>query len=61
MDVEQGMIEAMIEATTANPPMGTVSTDTIMITTMIIMVMTAMDTAVKATTVAAEEAFTSVV
>ena len=74
MDIEQGMIEATIkatieamieatiEATTANPAMGAVSTDTIMITiTMIIMVMTAMDTAGKATTVAAEEAFTSVV
>ena len=78
MDVEQGMIEATIEATieamieatleamleaaTTTPPIGTVSTDTIMITiTMIIMVMTAMDTAGKATTVAAEEAFTSVV
>ena len=66
MDIEQGMIEATIkatiEATTANPAMGAVSTDTMMITiTMIIMVMTAMDTAVKATTVAAEEAFTSVV
>ncbi len=74
MDVEQGMIEATIkatieamieatiEATTANPAMGAVSTDTMMITiTMIIMDMTAMDIAVKAVTVAAEEAFTSVV
>ena len=74
MDVEQGTIETMIEATvettveatieaaTTKPPMGDVSTDTMMITiTMIIMDMTAMDIAVKAVTVAAEEAFTSVV
>ena len=66
MDVEQGTIETMIEATiaaaTITPPTGAVSTDTMMITiTMIIMVMTAMDTAGKAATVAAEEAFTSVV
>ena len=74
MDVEQGTIETMIEATvettveatiaaaTITPPTGAVSTDTMMITiTMIIMDMTAMDIAVKAATVAAEEAFTSVV
>ena len=74
MDVEQGTIETMIEATvettveatieaaTTKPPMGDVSTDTMMITiTMIIMDMTAMDIAVKAATVGAEEALTSVV
>ncbi len=74
MDVEQGTIETMIEATvettvettieaaTTKPPMGDVGTDAIMITmTMIIMAITAMDIAVMAATVAAEEAFTSVV
>ena len=70
MDVEQGTIETMIEATveatieaaTTKPPMGDVGTEAIMITmTMIIMATTAMDIAVMAATVAAEEAFTSVV
>ncbi len=74
MDVEQGTIETMIEATvettieatieaaTTKLPMGDVGTEAIMITmTMIIMAITAMDIAVKAATVAAEEAFTSVV
>ena len=74
MDVEQGTIGTMIEATvettveatieaaTTKPPMGDVGTEAIMITmTTIIMVKTAMDIAVKAVTVAAEEAFTSVV
>jgi len=70
LDIEQGMIEATveatIEATTTPPPIGAVSSDTMMITTMIIttmiiMVTTAMDIAVKAATVAAEEAYTSVV
>ena len=74
MDVEQGTIETMIEATietmveatieaaTTKPPMGDVGTDTMVITmTMIIMAITAMDIAVMAATVAAEEAFTSVV
>ncbi len=69
MDVEQGTIETMIEATveatieaaTTKPPMGDVGTEAIMITmTMIIMATTAMDIAVMAATVAAEEAFTSV-
>ncbi len=66
MDVKQGTIETMIEATvettveatieaaTTKPPMGDVGTEAIMIT------MT-MDIAVRAATVAAEEAFTSVV
>ncbi len=70
MDVEQGTIEIMIEATveatieaaTTKPPMGDVGTEAIMITmTMSIMATTAMDIAVMAATVAAEEAFTSVV
>ena len=74
MDVEQGTIETMIEATvettieapleaaTTKPPMGDVGTEAIMITmTIIIMAITAMDIAVRAATVAAEEAFTSVV
>jgi hypothetical protein len=74
MDVEQGTIETMIEATvettieatieaaTKKPPMGDVDTDAIMITmNMIVMAKTAMDIAVMAVTVAAEEAFTSVV
>jgi hypothetical protein len=70
IDVEQGTIEIMIEATveatieaaTKKPPMGDVGTDAKMITmTMIMMAITAMDIAVKAATVAAEEAFTSVV
>ncbi len=70
MDVKQGTIEIMIEATveatieaaTTKPPMGDVGTEAIMITmTMIIMATTAMDIAVMAATVAAEEAFTSVV
>ena len=57
MDVEQGMIGA----TTTPPPMGAVSTDTMMITTTVtIGVMTAMDIAVKAATAAAEEVYTSV-
>jgi len=54
-------IEATIEAAATKLPMGVVSTDTMMITTMIIMVTTVMDIAVKAVTVAAEEAYTSVV
>ncbi len=54
-------VEGMIEATTARPPMGVVSIDIMMITTTIIMVMTAMDIAVGAVTVAAEEVYTSVV
>ena len=58
MDVEQGMIET----TTTRPPMDVVSTDTIMITTPVsTVVMTAMDIAVGAVTVAAEEVYTSVV
>ncbi len=74
MDVEQGTIETMIEATiettveatieaaTIKPPMGDVGRDAIMITmTMIIMAITALDIAVMAAIVAAEEAFTSVV
>jgi len=74
MDVEQGTIETMIEATVetmveatieavaTKPPMSAVGTEAIMITmTMIIMAITAMDIAVRAATVAAEEAFTSVV
>ena len=74
MDVEQGTIETMIEATvettveatieaaTTKPPMGDVGTEAIMITmTMIIMAITAMDIAVRAATIAAEEAFPSVV
>ncbi len=74
MDVEQGTIETMIEATVettveatieaaaTKPPMGDVGTDAIMIIiTLIIMAITAMDIAVRAATVAAEEAFTSVV
>jgi hypothetical protein len=74
MDVEQGTIETMIEATVettveatieaanTKPPMVDVGRDAIMITmTMIIMEITAMDIAVMAATVAAEEAFTSVV
>ncbi len=74
MGVEQGTIETMIEATvettveatteaaTTKPPMSAVGTDAIMITiTMIIMAMTAMNIAVKAAIVGAEEAFTSVV
>ncbi len=66
MDVKQATIEAtieaMIEAITTTPPIGAGSTDTMMITTtMTIGVMTAMDTAVKAATIAAEEAYTSVV
>ncbi len=64
MDVEQGMIEdaATIEAAIARPPMGVVAADAMMITaTVIIGVMTAMDIAVEAVTVAAEEAYTSVV
>ncbi len=56
MDMDPGMIEAAA----TRPPMGVVSTGTMMITTMIIMVMTAMDIAVKAATAAAEEAYTSV-
>ncbi len=55
-------VEATIEAATTKPPMGDVSTEAIMITmTMIIMAITAMDIAVRAATVGAEEAFTSVV
>ncbi len=73
MDVEQGTIETMIEATvettveatiaaaTITPPTVAVSTDTRMITITIIMVKTAMDIAVKAVTVAADEVYTSVV
>jgi hypothetical protein len=74
MDVEQGTIETMIEATVettveatieaanTKPPMVDVGRDAIMIImTMIIMAITAMDIAVMAATVAAEEAFTSVV
>ncbi len=58
MDIEPGMIEA----TTTPPPMGIVSTGTMMITTTVTTgVMIAMDIAVMAATVAAEEAFTSVV
>jgi hypothetical protein len=61
MDVEQVTIETTIEAA-ARPPIGAVSADTMMITaTVITEVMTAMDIAVMAATVAAEEAFTSVV
>ena len=55
-------VEATIAAATTKPPMGDVGTEAIMITmTMIIMATTAMDIAVRAATVAAEEAFTSVV
>ncbi len=65
LDIEQGMIEATveatIEATTTPPPIGAVSSDTMMITTMIIMVTTAMDIAVEAATIAADEVYTSVV
>ncbi len=70
MDLEQATVEIMIEATvettieaaTTKLPMGDVGTEAIMITmTMIIMAITAMDIAVMAATVAAEEAFTSVV
>ncbi len=74
MDVEQGTIETMIEAmvgttveatieaATTKTAMGDVGREAIMITmTMIIMAITAMDIAAKAVTVAAEEAFTSVV
>ncbi len=74
MDVEQGTIETMIaatvettveatiEAANTKPPMGDVGREAIMLTmTMIIMAITAMDIAVRAATVAAEEAFTSVV
>ncbi len=58
MDIEPGMIEA----TTTPPPMGIVSTGTMMITTTVTTgVMTAMDMAVKAATAAAEEVYTSVV
>ncbi len=61
IDVEQGMIEATSEAATTTPPMGTVSTDTMMITTTVtIGVMTAMDIAVEAVIVAAEEVYTLV-
>ncbi len=62
MDVEQSMVETTIEATTAGPPMGVVSTDTMMTTaTVTIGVMTAMDIVVKVGTIAAEEGYTSVV
>jgi hypothetical protein len=74
MDVKQGTIETMIEATvettveatieaaTTKPPMVDVGTEAIMITmTMIVMATNGMDIAVMAATVAAEEAFTSVV
>ena len=58
MDVGQGMIET----TTTRPPMDVVSTDTMMVTTPVTTgVMTAMDIAVGAVTVAAEEVYTSVV
>lgn len=67
MDVEQGMIEdaativATIEAAIARPPMGVVAADAMMITaTVIIGVMTAMDIAVEAVIVAAEEVYTLV-
>ena len=61
MDVE-GMIEATIETTieatieaaATTPPIGAVGTVTMMITTMIIMVMIAMDIVVEAATIAAE-------
>ncbi len=64
MDVE-GMIEATIETTIeaaiARPPMGVVAADAMMITaTVIIGVMTAMDIAVEAVIVAAEEVYTLV-
>ncbi len=67
MDVEQGMIEdaativATIEAAIARPPMGVVAADAMMITaTVIIGVMAAMDIAVEAVIVAAEEVYTLV-
>ncbi len=61
MDVEQGTIEdvATIEAAIARPPMGVVEADTMMITaTVITEVTTAMDIAVEAAIVEAEEAYT---
>ncbi len=62
MDVEQGTIEdvATIEAAIARPPMGVVEVDTTMITATATIgaITTAMDTAVEAAIVAAEEAYT---